>query len=388
MGKSSYPVNQLKIAFERFFFLKNPFEPGSLINYRKSTDDCCFLLAKSDFSVSLIPCHNLHPVYLSRSPSVSLSLSFYVCECVWVCMWGQQTVHPILSGQATLDWGHPSLPAWARLTKTDLDQRWLQAGAQMTEAEGGWEGLEESLDGPCNAATIIMSLIKRTPGLPSLRGLLASSPALCWHNWANRALIWPPAGLGRGWKSPRHENAVVVDITVWLLECLWGTAVHSGEQRGSVGQLVSSAGNHLLSFVAFYFDLKAPMCVTWWNYKACLSSIQFLCLYFHPLQLNLSGQRSPAPSVSSLLSYSWHVKEGLYLRLEMLITTMLALCVCVGATHGGKIATCMLMWACRVFRVWVFPQRHSWISSCCLKSTALNSYITQSEQHLFTAHTG
>ncbi len=53
---------------------KNPFEPHSLINYRKSTDDCCFLLAKSDFCVPLIPCHNLHPAGFSLSLSLSLSL--------------------------------------------------------------------------------------------------------------------------------------------------------------------------------------------------------------------------------------------------------------------------------------------------------------------------
>lgn len=32
----------------------------------------------------------------------------------------------------------------------------------------------------------------------------------------------------------------MVDITVWFLERVRGTAVHSGEQRSNVGQLVSS----------------------------------------------------------------------------------------------------------------------------------------------------
>lgn len=61
------------------------------------------------------------------------------------------------------------------------------------------------------------------------------------------------------------KNAVVVDFTVWFLECLWGTAIHSREQCSYVGQLVSTDRNalvqlnHLLSFVAFSFDLKVLM---------------------------------------------------------------------------------------------------------------------------------
>lgn len=90
VGKSSYPINQVKIAFERFLSKKkkNPVEAESLINYRKSTDDCCFLLAKSDFSVSLIPCHNLHPVSLSLSLFLSPPRSLPLSTCVYrrVCM--------------------------------------------------------------------------------------------------------------------------------------------------------------------------------------------------------------------------------------------------------------------------------------------------------------
>lgn len=197
-----------------FFLLKNPVEPWSLINYRKSTDDCCFLLAKSDFSVSLIPCHNLHPVYLSRSPSLSLCLCLSLFLCVWVCacvylyvrVRVQQTVHPILSGRATLDWGHTSLTCLSSSTKTDLDQRWLQQVHRWLKQRVVERDRRKSLDGLCDAATSIMSLKKRTPALPLLRGLPASSPALWWHDRANLTLMWPPAGLGSRWKSPRCKK--------------------------------------------------------------------------------------------------------------------------------------------------------------------------------------
>lgn len=55
----------------------------------------------------------------------------------------------------------------------------------------------------------------------------------------DRLLIRTPR-RGRGWESPSWENEVVVDLTVQLLERMWGTAFHSGEQRGHAGQLVSS----------------------------------------------------------------------------------------------------------------------------------------------------
>lgn len=198
-------------------------------------------------------CFSLSPS-LARSLSLTHSLSLCVRVCVSVCMYvceGNRQSIPFCQARPLLI-GDIHLACLSSNTNTDLDQWWLQAGAQMTEAEGGWEGLEESFDGLGNATTSIMSLIKRAPGSPSLRGLLASSLALCLHNWANCTLIWPPARLGRGWKSPRHENAVVVDITVWFLECLWRTAVHNGEQRSYVGQLVSAGGNHLLSFACSF----------------------------------------------------------------------------------------------------------------------------------------
>lgn len=52
---------------------------------------------------------------------------------------------------------------------------------------------------------------------------------------------------------------------------------------------------------------------------------RFGSLYYPP-ELNLPGQRLPVPSVSSWLSYSGQVKEGLYLRLETLIKATLAVC--------------------------------------------------------------
>lgn len=56
--------------------------------------------------------------------------------------------------------------------------------------------------------------------------------------------------------NKQTKDAVVVDFTVWVLERLWGATIHSGEQRGHAGQLVSTDPRHLLSC-----DLEAISCI-------------------------------------------------------------------------------------------------------------------------------
>lgn len=318
-GTHHISLTNWRLHLKDFFFPKNPVEPWSLINYRKSTDDCCFLLAKSDFSVSLIPCHNLHPVYLSLAsspPSLSLFLCACMRVCVCLCVW--MTVHPILSGQA-FDWGRTSLPLLSENTKTDLDQRWLQAGAQMTEAEGGWEGPQESFvrcnnehhvlneKGTC-AAFAPRTSSEQPCSVVARPGEPRSDLTACWD--------WKWMEISEAWK-----NGVVVDFTVWFLECLWRTAIHSREQRSYVGQLVSTFRNHLLSFAAFNCN---PVSLTKWNHKYSQRSS---CFSSHII-LSLACEVKGHFAVSTLPSYSRLVKEGLHPRLVILIKDTMALCVC------------------------------------------------------------
>lgn len=119
----------------------------------------------------------------------------------------------------------------------------------MSAAEGGSEGLEERFEwcvwwinkhhalnekdtwnafAPKTTSQQPCSVVAR-PAEPH------SHLMTCWAGkWMEISKVW--------------KNATVVDFTVWILEGLWGTAVHSREQRSYVGQLVSTHQQRPLSF--------------------------------------------------------------------------------------------------------------------------------------------
>lgn len=261
----------------------------------------------------------------------------------------------------------------------------------MSAEEGGWEGLEEKFEWCvwCNNKHHALNEKHTCDAFAPKTTIQQPCSVVAWpakpHSDLMTCWAWKWMEISKVWK-----NATLVDFTVWFLEGLWGTAIHSGEQCSYVGQLVSTDQNHLLS-----------LCVMYGNYKASLSSDHFPSLYFHPLWLNLWGQRSSLTYVSTLLSYTWLVKEGLYLRLAMLTKAMLALCVSflfswseqsveLEKSCNQNIAPCVLTSTCLSLDIpvracWdflLFHKEHHGINCKCFMFIL---YIIQGKQHLSLA---